>query len=1014
MKQNIILAGVGGQGILTLSKAICTASLHRGLHLRQAEVHGMAQRGGAVQSHLRISDSEIFSDLIPLGGADLILAIEPLEALRYVQYLRRDGALVAATNAFVNIENYPPVEETLDRIAEFPRHALIDADRLARAAGSARAANSVVLGSASPFLDLEPGELEDAIAEIFAPKGTKIVDLNRRAFRFGRNAALAYCDAMQRGARSRIVRHWIETVPAEHLAEPLDLDAPLELVESEAGLTGAEIHAVRRMLEHVHDHGRCQLYEHEVYTLVALVGAISPPRYLFVPNGEAVQATDLAPFHCERLVLKIVSPQIVHKTEAKGLVFVPNDPDTVRREMQRLIDRHSGSADVEGVLIVECVERTQPGFGNELFVGVRATREFGPVIAAGLGGIDTEYLAAKMEPGVAVAKAAALDTSAEEFLELFRRTAAYDVLSGRARGHDRIVSDGELLRCFNAFIAIARQFCVNRGQEPALEELEVNPFAFRRQRMMPLDGRGRLGRIAAAPPSRPTENIPRLLEPKSIAVLGVSATNVNVGRIILNNIQRWGFPADHLYVVKAGCDSIDGARCVADLRSVPEPIDLLVLAAGAASLPELIDEIAASRNVRTCILIPGGVGETEGTDELRTEVRAAIERARHDGAPVFLGPNCLGVQSRPGRFDTLFIPPEKLTPRWSAPARRCAMVSQSGAFMISRLSNLEFLDPAFSISIGNQLDLTLADVLATVGQRDDIDVIGVYAEGFNDLDGLAFLRAVQAVSAAGKLVVFYKAGRTASGRSAAAGHTAAVAGDYDICQAAAAQAGALVVDTFKEFEQLLEIATALYDKRIGGRRVAALSNAGCETVGMADAILGRRYAVEMTKLCDASQAKLRGVLAGHKLDKLVNARNPLDVTPMATDAAIDDCAQVMLECEEIDALVVSVVPLSAALKTTPSELDQGGSLAERLPRLLAAHDKPMIFVVDSGPLYDELVRRARQAGVPTFRSCDQSIRSLGRYLCHRAPLVNQPSKRPNNIKPVVRIEPLPIATTSRV
>ena len=190
---------------------------------------------------------------------------------------------------------------------------------------------------------------------------------------------------------------------------------------------------------------------------------------------------------------------------------------------------------MRGVLVVEYVERVRPGFGNELFVGIRATREFGPVIAAGLGGIDTEYLAAKMKPGLAVAKAIAIDTTAEEFLDLFRKTAAYEILSGKARGHRRIVSDGELLRCFRAFLLLAQRFCVDRGDEgPDVAELEVNPFAFRQQRLVPLDGRGRLEAAARAPPPPPRRQVaapPRAAS--RIAVLGVSSTPCNFGRIIL-------------------------------------------------------------------------------------------------------------------------------------------------------------------------------------------------------------------------------------------------------------------------------------------------------------------------------------------------------------------------------------------------------------------------------------------------------------------------------------------------
>ena len=322
-------------------------------------------------------------------------------------------------------------------------------------------------------------------------------------------------------------------------------------------------------------------------------------------------------------------------------------------------------------------------------------------------------------------------------------------------------------------------------------------------------------------------------------------------------------------------------------------------------------------------MIPGGMGETEGTEQIEKQIRAAIAagRARPDGGPVFLGPNCMGIQSRPGRYDTFFIPQSKLDTRWTAPARRVTLISQSGAFIVSRLSNLETLDPALTISLGNQIDLSIADLVQVVGERADIDVIGVYVEGFADLDGLDFVRAVRSVTAAGKVVVFYKAGRTPSGRSAAAGHTASVAGDYDVCTAAAANAGAIVVESFKAWEQLVDLATALHGKPLPAEapaipRLGAVSNAGFETVGMADAVLGADYQLEMAVLSVEARERLVSALTTHKLNKLVNARNPLDLTPMANEQAYEDCLRVLLDSPEVDALVASLVPLTPAMLTT--------------------------------------------------------------------------------------------------
>lgn len=716
------------------------------------------------------------------------------------------------------------------------------------------------------------------------------------------------------------------------------------------------------------------------------MGAIEPPKHIFIPAGEKLTDAAIATLPGDKLVLKLVSPEVVHKTEAKAVAFVQRERSAIESEIARMYSQHADKQ-LAGVLLVEFVEGVKSGFASELFIGVRATREFGPVIAAGIGGVDTEYLAEKMRPGIAVAKAVATDVSAEQFYELFKQTAAYDNFAGLTRGHKRIVSDAELLRCFRAFIAIARRFCVDRGAAgPDIAELEVNPFAFRARHMIPLDGRGRLQSAVKTPAERPIDKIRNLLEPKSIAVLGVSSKGKNFGRVILNNVITCGFPVEHLHVVKEGETEIDGIKCYPSVAALPEAIDMLVMAAPSTQLPNVIDEIAESGKVASVILIPGGVGETEGTGDLEAQTRAAIARAhaRPDRGPVFVGPNSMGVQSRLGRYNTFFIPETKLDSRMTVPPRRVAFISQSGAFIITRLSNLGTLDPACALSIGNQFDLTIADYVRIIAQRTDVDVIGVYAEGFADMDGLAFLRAIEEAAKSGKVVVFYKAGRTATGRSAAAGHTASVAGDYDVCQAAVTAAGALMAESFKEFEEILELATYLHDKPVRGRRIGAISNAGYETVGMADSLSGARYEVTMPRLSEATTAKLKEALARHKLEALVNARNPLDLTPMAADQAHEDCIRVLLAAEEIDAVIASFVPLTPAMLTTQEEITKPGSMGERLPKLLAEADKPLIAVIDCGSQYDELANMIRAGGVPVFRSADQATRSLGRYMCHRA------------------------------
>ena len=190
MKKDIVLGGVGGQGILTIATVIGMAALSEGLQLKQSEVHGMSQRGGDVQSNLRLSSGPIASDLIPEGKADMILAVEPLESLRYFNMLnRRSGWVVTSINPFKNIPDYPPLEEVLAEIKKLPRYIIIDADKLAQEQGSVKAANIVVLGAASPFLGLKYDSLEKAIRQLFGKKGEDMVELNLKALEAGRRFA---------------------------------------------------------------------------------------------------------------------------------------------------------------------------------------------------------------------------------------------------------------------------------------------------------------------------------------------------------------------------------------------------------------------------------------------------------------------------------------------------------------------------------------------------------------------------------------------------------------------------------------------------------------------------------------------------------------------------------------------------------------------------------------------------------------------------------------------------------
>ena len=209
--------------------------------------------------------------------------------------------------------------------------------------------------------------------------------------------------------------------------------------------------------------------------------------------------------------------------------------------------------------------------------------------------------------------------------------------------------------------------------------------------------------------------------------------------------------------------------------------------------------------------------------------------------------------------------------------------SQSGAFLLNRYSQTPELRPAYLISLGNQTDLSLGDMMRYFRDSDAVDVIAVYVEGFRDLDGLAFASAVREAVCAGKQVIFYKAGRTPEGRSATSGHTASLAGDYMVCESSLRQAGAIVARTFNEFQDLVLLADAFGGMPIRGTRLGAVSGAGFEAVGMADNIQSEEYSMTLGSLSEETRAAMRALIAEKKLDKLVTVANPLDINPGADD-----------------------------------------------------------------------------------------------------------------------------------
>jgi len=724
----------------------------------------------------------------------------------------------------------------------------------------------------------------------------------------------------------------------------------------------------------------------------------------------------------DRVVVKVVSPEILHKSDVGGVKVVPNESQAIEAAIRDMEEQFAGQ-EVVGYTVNEFVAYDR-ALGHELLLGLRWTEDFGPVVTFGPGGIYTEFLAANFKVGRDVAIFSPEVEDEARIEEAIDRVAVMSLVTGRLRGQPAKIQASAVVPAISRFMALARRYMADHATGlkpggptiaewpggptiaerpggptiaewpggPMIAECEINPLVVTSHGLVALDILVKLAPQADSPGlkpgsyvvgsglqagtgPRPVDKLKHLLEPSSAAIIGVSE-KLNPGHIILNNLIREGFDRARISVIKPGSDTIEGCRCYPDVASLPERVDVLVLAVSAAQAPDVVADVIEQRKAESLIVIPGGLEEKKGTEHLTSRMHEALARARESEwrGPLINGGNCLGIRSLPGRYDTMFIPEHKM-PVPGGPVSPVAFISQSGAFAVSRMSKLP-LNPKYAITLGNQMDLTIGDYLTYLKDDRDIRVFAVYVEGFAPLDGGQFLKAADEIVSSGRTVILYRAGRTAAGAQASASHTASIAGDYAVTRALAQSAGVVVAETLQDYEDLIKLFAWLGDKAVGGWRLGAISNAGFECVAIADN-LGR---FDLPTFDDMTTARLESIFKSARIDSVVDVHNPLDLTPMAGDAAYEDVVRAVLYASSIDVAIVGCVPLTPAMNTLPpgaahrEDLGKDDSFANRMIRLRHATIKPWVAVVDAGKVYDPLVAMLEAHQVPTFREADRALR----------------------------------------
>jgi acyl-CoA synthetase (NDP forming) len=707
--------------------------------------------------------------------------------------------------------------------------------------------------------------------------------------------------------------------------------------------------------------------EHVAYALLERAG-LQPPRHALLRPQEAPAELPFVPG--EPIVLKGLGDNVWHKSELGCVRFLPFDPPRLAAEADAMRARveADGHRWLEALVAERIAIQRQRDLPSEAFISLSRTAA-GWVLLCGFGGLQANALAELAPPcRWPLDVVTPTDALAEFSTHLLGRT-----WLGTLRDTPALTTTEDLGAFFAGLWRLAA-----RADAEGITLLELNPVALDPTgRPRPLDAVGQ--RALAAAPHRfpPPPFLDVLRAPQRVALAGVSSTPGGVGRTILENLQRANIEPGNLLLIKppaSGATSEPsghflGLPCVADVAALrASPVDLLILALPAPAACDTVHALLAQGGgARVVALVAGGLGDGADTQGLGTKLTAALQTARTAGrwTPALLGPNFLGHWAPASGLDTSFIPVDKL----AAPAPTggaLTLLSQSGAFLLCRRSRQPQLPFGLGVALGNQLDVSVSDVLTALAAEPSPGPVACYVEGFGAGQLSAFAHAARTLTAKGGRVLLHRAGRTAAGQAAAASHTGAMAGDIALERALLERSGVNLSTSIAEFDAALAWLAA-YPQLTRGP-VALLTNAGFESVNGSD-LFGP--ALPSATLDRTAVATLRDALGRHRLERLVNPQLPLDLTPMADEAAFLATADILLDHSAV--LVVGLVPFTRTLGTAG---EAARNFADRLAGLARSRRKPLGVAVDAGVDYAGYRAAFVAAGVPTFERVEDALQAL--------------------------------------
>jgi 3-hydroxypropionyl-CoA synthetase (ADP-forming) len=645
-----------------------------------------------------------------------------------------------------------------------------------------------------------------------------------------------------------------------------------------------------------------------------------------VPDYALVRSADEAAAQAKRigfpLVMKIVSPQILHKTEVGGVKVGVSSEQQVREVFNDMYGRLAGKYDVKGVLL----EKMVPS-GVELIVGLQYDSQFGPVIMAGLGGIFTEVFKDVSFRMLPITK--------EDARSMLNDLQGRKILQG-FRGAKPI--DMEMLA--DALVKIGRL-----GTEMAAyyESVDFNPIVVYPDDYRVVDAKILLRDGALQNPVSSADANSRFMEkffyPRSIALIGASATPGKIGYSVLDSLVNHEFKGE-VYPVNPGRDEIMGKKSYKSLEDIGKPVELVVVCVDVLQTPALM-ETCAKLGIHNVLIISGGGKELGGE---RAEAERKIKELSDEHQIRVIGPNCIGMFNGENRLDAAFQGHSRML---RPPMGPIAFLTQSGTIGISFMETAETFGMSKMVSYGNRSDVDEADMIWYLAQDPSTKVIGLYVEGLGD--GRKFVNTARRVMREkGKPVVVLKSGRTARGAKQAASHTGSLGGTYTVVKGAFDQAGIISVDSYSELAGVVK--ALAWQPAPKGNRVALVSNGAGPVIAAIDQF--EKYGLEVANIEEKTLKDMK-----EHYPPTFPTGNPMDVTGSAVAADYQYAIQKFMEDPNVDVVM-------------PWFVFQDDPLEESIVDVLADFQKqakkPILVGCIGGPFTEKMSKAIEQKNIPVY------------------------------------------------